>query len=213
MKLPTVLLATTVLIKLVISSAADFPIPKYVISESKLETMLDDPPSFSRSRRNDGVSSSSTKMMDIISYGRLDYLTGQYSTWASHDMVRNFWGLTESQDYNPTCLESSMPPTEMKKKLRRCLTTNYGGMFSNFLTNFYGYPEGNTDRSNDVGFICAQRRVGRVFGWLHSVYSVRNLPDYLLLVEDDTYINLDNVKVHLQNEGKLALAGCMYNKM
>ena len=199
MKLRTALLATTVLTRLVISSAVELRTSKYVISESKLETMLDDPPSFSRSRRNEGVSSSSTKMVDIISYGRLDYLKGQFSTWASHDMVRNFWGLTESQDYNPTCLEA-----DMKKKIGQCQTTNYGGMFSNF-------P--NAEGSNDAGFICAQRRVGRVFGWLHSVYSEGNLPDYLLLVEDDTYVNLDNVKVDLQNEGELALAGCMYDKM
>jgi hypothetical protein len=77
---------------------------EFVVPESQLNEMMDDPPSFSSLR--DAGSSPPGASMDVISLGsirRLDYLTGQILTWASHRMVRHFWGLSELQDYDPQC--------------------------------------------------------------------------------------------------------------
>lgn len=174
---------------------------EFVVSESQLDAMLDEPPSFSSTRET-----SSKHKLDIVSFGsvtRLDYFTGQAATWASHDMVRHFWGLSELQDYDTQCGE--MSPTEIQNTMKWCQTQNEGGK-SKLLPMLYGIL---ADRSADAGWVCAQRRLGRAFGWLQSVYSDSLLPDYLLLVDDDTYVDLDKFNLHLVESSSWALAGCV----
>ena len=52
-----------------------------------------------------------------------------------------------------------------------------------------GDSDGNVIFRNDIGWLCAQRRVGRALGWLsHKYVSDADLPDILLLVDDDTFV-------------------------
>lgn len=181
---------------------------EFIIPESELDRMLHDPPSFSSSRDRSTVESA----MDIVSLGsmkRLDYFTGQVETWANHNMVRNFWGFSELQNYNPQCVE--MRPDEMRTIEAKCRVKKPGRL-SEFFSKFYGYIEGDKIRSNDAAWTCDQRRMGRVFGWLQSVYSTHELPDYLFLVHDDTYVDLDMVKsyLRLRNKGEWAMAECVF---
>ena len=49
------------------------------------------------------------------------------------------------------------------------------------VTEGHSIMKGNVKR--DSGWFCAQRRLGRAFGWLEQVYAQRDfkLPDYLLV--------------------------------
>ena len=52
-----------------------------------------------------------------------------------------------------------------------------------------GDSDGNYLFRKDIGWLCAQRRVGRALGWLsHQYSSDAALPDVLLLVDDDTFV-------------------------
>lgn len=182
---------------------------EFIVPESELDQMLHDPPSFSSSYDRVTIPEDALDIVSLGSISRLDYFTGQVETWASHKMVRNFWGLTELQDYNPRCVETST--SEIKTAEQKCKTKKAGGL-SEFFTRFYGYTEGDKIRSDDAEWMCGQRRMGRVFGWLQSVYSTNELPEYLLLVNDGTYVDLEKVKSHLRalKEGGWAMAECVF---
>jgi hypothetical protein len=217
MKLSVAFLNIAIITQLNFTSASSKQGHEFVIPEQRLDDMLDDPPSFSSSRET-GIGSLSESSVDIISLGsitRMDYLTAQISTWASHRMVRHFWGLSEVQDYDPQCGEMSVH--EIHSIVEKCKAQNHSELskMSTFLAEFYGVSEGNRVRSNDPGWICALRRVGRAFGWLHSVYlnsKDSSLPDYLLMVDDDTYVDMEKVKSNLDKSKEWALSGCVFEE-
>ena len=88
-------------------------------------------------------------------------------TWASHDSVRNFWGVTEDQDYDKNCaLKTSVDKQQMY--LHTC------------------YPNGNAKEKKGWGWFCAQRRPGHALGWLQHMYQdPANIPDMLIIVDDE----------------------------
>jgi hypothetical protein len=191
---------------------------KYVINESGLSTILDEPPSFVSQAKSSGLTT------DIVSLGsvtRMDYLTAQIETWASHRGVRHYWGFSELQDFDPEC--STMSDEARSAAVDTCKT---GPAFKDpkiksFFADYYGLSEGNRVRSNDAGWICAQRRVGRALGWLHSQYSggKADIPDYLMVVDDDTFVDLVDVMSYLEQEAKknedvgaFARAGCVFEE-
>lgn len=117
----------------------------------------------------------------------------------------------------------------------KTLTSGDEGLFKDekmksFFGEYYGVSEGGRVRSRDAGWVCAQRRVGRALGWLHSKYSGGDgddkvdVPDYLMVVDDDTYVDLVDVMSYLEKEaekkkgeggedvdvGAFARAGCVF---
>lgn len=100
-------------------------------------------------------------------------LMAQMKTWASHVSVRNFWGVTEDQDYDVNCANQ----TDVEAQqffLQTC------------------WPEGNPRKVNGWGWFCAQRRPGHALGWLQKMYGdAANIPDMLILVDDDTSVDIE----------------------
>ena len=89
----------------------------------------------------------------------------------------------------------------------------------NFFTSYYGISEGGRTRTHDQGWVCAQRRLGRALGWLHAQYHVSgsDIPDYLFIVDDDTFVDTADVISYLEaeahgNSGLLMRAGCLFEK-
>lgn len=192
----------------------------FVLEESALKALLLEPPSFV-SHANSTSAAFST---DIVSFGsttRLDYLTAQIKTWASHHSTRHFWGFSELQDYDPEC--TSTRPEKLEDFVETCrnfhrTTDQDKNGARSFFSQYYGLTEGNRDRTHDAGWVCAQRRVGRAFGWLHSQYAggETTIPDYLALVDDDSYMDMVAVVRSLEEAEKeqkgaaFALGGCVF---
>eukprot|EP00804_Cyclotella_cryptica_P013053 CCRYP_002359-RA/>CCRYP_002359-RA protein AED:0.09 eAED:0.14 QI:151/0.85/0.75/1/0.85/0.75/8/502/1448 len=190
--------------------------PAFLLDGADLTTLVDDPPSFvSRADSSYGFAA------DIVSLGsvtRMDYLTSQIETWASHRAVRHFWGFSELQDYDPEC--SAMSDAARAAIVDTCKASMAvkDPKIQSFFSEYYGLSEGHRERSNDAGWICAQRRVGRAFGWLHSQYAggKATIPEYLILVDDDTYVDLVDVMAYLEKEDQkaegraFARAGCVF---
>lgn len=101
--------------------------------------------------------------------------------------------------------------------------------WGDFFANHYGETEGGRDRAGDAGWVCAQRRPGRALalGWLHSKYSIadttkkggNDIPDYLLMVDDDSYFDMSVIMEVLSEDdvgrgegvyGGRAVAGCAF---
>ena len=150
----------------------------------------------------------------------MDYLTAQFETWGSHKNVRHYWGFSELQDYDTECTD--MSESSLSEAVSTCKAAQgYGdAKIKSFFGDYYGISEGNRVRSNDAGWLCAQRRVGRALGWLHYQYVVKDveIPQYLAVVDDDTYIDLVDVISYLKKEEQktegraFARAGCVFQE-
>ena len=150
----------------------------------------------------------------------MDYLTAQFETWGSHKNVRHYWGFSELQDYDAECTD--MSESSLSEAVSTCKAAQgYGdAKIKSFFGDYYGISEGNRVRSNDAGWLCAQRRVGRALGWLHYQYVVQHveIPQYLAVVDDDTYIDLVDVVSYLKKEEQktegraFARAGCVFQE-
>jgi len=131
-------------------------------------------------------------IVDVVSIGsesRFDCMTSQLQTWAASS--RNFYGFTESTDFDPSCTLGLSDESVRLDYLNTCRLPNVG-------TKEYGIGHGDSG-----GWICAQRRVGKALGWLQAVYSSsrkggvkvkRSIPDILVIVDDDTSVDLNKVK-------------------
>ncbi|KAL9189189.1 hypothetical protein ACHAXT_011679 [Thalassiosira profunda] len=147
--------------------------------------------------------------VDVVGIGsatRPAHLAAQPQTWAS--AARNYWGFTEDNDYDPNC-SSNLNEVALQAFLNTCRAPNLGSK------EFGG---GHVDQP---GWFCAQRRVGRALGWLSHKYKgvdPSELPDGLLIVDDDTSVDLDKVRDIARaarppggpSGGPLAVAGSVF---
>ena len=156
---------------------------------------------------------------DVVSIGsrsRPALLEGQADTWASPyavNGVHNFWGFDESID-GDVCSAATKHGIEAKSEGGTCASriANGGLVFGDpsiesFVASRYGQGEGGADHRNDAGWICAQRRVGIALGWLQEEYGYDGksddptpLPDALLLVDDDSYLDVGRVGKYMAME-------------
>lgn len=138
--------------------------------------------------------------VDVLSLGykdRLEFLETQRQTWASHQYVRSFWGLTEIDDMARNC-ESTIV-SDVKDHIRTCKSyhrSNSEGL-KKFRTDLYDMTYVGK-KKNPKSWLCAQSRL--ILGFikllneyqrlLSTEFMSKVLPDYLAIVEDDTYLNM-----------------------
>lgn len=100
-----------------------------------------------------------------------------------------------TQDYDINCaFYSDENLNSVESHVQMCRTTPpyLDEQINSFVKQAYtgvGDSDGNYLFRKDIGWLCAQRRVGRALGWLSHQYSSHAaLPDVLLLVDDDTFV-------------------------
>ena len=109
-------------------------------------------------------------------------------TWASHYSVRNFWGVTEEQDYDVEC--GQQPEEALGVYLQSCRTESSGAKFRHGAFGHRPYDK------KGWGWFCAQRRPGHALGWLQSMYQdPAYIPDILIIVDDDTSVDIEAVQL------------------
>jgi len=155
-------------------------------------------------KHHNNVPEGQEMVVDVVSIGsesRFDYMTSQLQTWAA--ITRNFYGFTESTDFDPSCTLSLSDESTRLNYVNTCRLPNVG-------TKEYGIGHGNSG-----GWICAQRRVGKALGWLQAVYSSsrkggvkvkRSIPDILVIVDDDTSVDLNKVKQFMMTKENSSLS-------
>ncbi|KAL3800022.1 hypothetical protein ACHAWO_004700 [Cyclotella atomus] len=162
---------------------------EFVSDESSLQSLLFKPPAIIHQTNCDDDMDS----IDVVSLGsktRLDYLQGQIETWASHTSVRNFFGFTEVDDFSD-CSSSTIDELESYVDSCKAMPRN-DDRIETFFTTYYGLSEGNITRSNNIGW--------------------QLIPDYLWIVDDDTFIDSASILTHLQNanSSNIMRAGCLF---
>ena len=204
---------------------------KFVIPIEQLAATKSTPPTITHSNP---IDIQQDVVIDVISLGsqtRPEYLTYQTKTWATHPNIRHFWGLTEEDDYNANC--SNVDIHLLDESIERCKSSmGWENDMEGFRTQAYGQAGGSHAQENlygtlgggvarlkkamedahkhKAGWFCAQRRIGPAFGWIQSVYqdNTTSIPDILVLVDDDTSVDIENMKEQMfQNGTKDPLIG------
>ena len=161
--------------------------------------------------------SRSTFTVDILSVSsikQLDLLRAQEKTMGSHVSVRNFFNATELDDADPTCHQDITwdhvsNVSAFCRSHRRALSHIFKYLRGNFASTRWLQK-----KKNPVGWLCAQTRPASGIMKVNKHYKSTGepLPDYLVVMDDDTYYNMklfeSNFK-QLDSSKDIIFSGCL----
>lgn len=166
---------------------------------------------------NSQVSSPSSFTVDILSVGSMtqsDLLKAQQETFASHITVQNFFNATEIDDTDPDCYKYlTLDDVRMVSNFCRTRPKGLSHVFHS-LRGQYGRTQWLFKKANPAGWLCA---IGRPYSGLLKVYkhykeSKQALPDYLIIIDDDTYYDMEQFQQYfakMNSSQDLYYAGCL----
>lgn len=159
-------------------------------------------------------------VIDIVSIGsqsRPQYQDAQELTFGSHVTVRNFFRITEADDLETSChsnltLDDVVGITRFCRRRSRQIVKKHFHLSS--MRRNYATGRWLEKKKNPVGWMCAQKRPADGFRRVLKMYeNTTTIPDYLFVMDDDTYVNMANVTNFLPGnypaDQALAVAGCM----
>jgi hypothetical protein len=119
----------------------------------------------------------------------------QFDTWASHKAGRHFFLATEFDDANPTCYQAmtdAMIQDHLSNKCKR--PKNVLNDLARSFTSSYARLQWLAKKKSSSGWMCAQRRFDVALTKVVEIYAeTLSLPDYFIIADDDTYINLEHI--------------------
>lgn len=156
---------------------------------------------------------------DILSIGsntRPDFLHAQRHSFGSHKAVRHFFDATEVDDLDPNC-STSLSMDDVKAISKFCSTKRWKAHQFLMLNQRSSYASAAwlSKKTHPAGWMCAQKRPSFGFGKVVDFYRTHpELPDYLIIMDDDTYYNIDHVEAFMTTNMMdpsiaYAIAGCM----
>lgn len=174
---------------------------------------------------NDNSKSNVTVIIDIVSIGtirRPEAQDAQQQTFGQHPSVRTFYRITEQDDTDETC-HTQLTMEHVHKIVNFCKhhvrVQAYPRLFHTS-QSYWSVPTLlERQGANPPGWVCAQKRpMDGLFHALNDYYHHNiSLPDYLFLMDDDTYIPnmpavLETIVQHYpsRDQGGYAVAGCRY---
>jgi len=154
--------------------------------------------------------------VDVLSLGyqeRLDFMKTQQETWGSHASVRSFWGLSESEH---KCKEKM----DVQKHFKFC--ERWHNDHSKAMEKFekHLYDRSFLERKDNLSeWLCAQKRLVSGLARRLQTYGnesneenkVTEYPDFLFIVEDDTYVNVELFDEFVRGKDPnvpMAFSGC-----
>jgi hypothetical protein len=87
-----------------------------------------------------------------------------------------------------------------------------------FMRNFYAHDPWLLKKQNPGGWLCAQTRpIVALYKVALRKYRMEELPDYLIIVDDDTHLNLPMIHDYFQSDptyfaAARTIAGCLVRK-
>jgi Glycosyltransferase 61 len=153
--------------------------------------------------------------IDIVSIGSISrsaYLDSQKETFGSHRLVRDFHRISEVNDADKRCAKD-LSNAQFRKVLTFCRQLHDQSSVSKaFRSDLFG------PRRNSTGWLCAQKRPIDALQLVLKKFKSgkRSIPDYLFLIDDDTYLNMDALvetldESYAPNENHI-IAGCTYRR-
>ena len=157
-------------------------------------------------------------VIDMISIGsdtRPHYQTVQQETFGRHAAVRHFYKITEANDTHTTCHNMTVAQAENVYDIcKRPSTYRSWPLMRRHLAP-RKWLFGGVKQKNPVGWLCAQRRPLDALQGVLSNYAaeLEEYPDYLFVMDDDSWFHLDSVLVELTTNHPASkaelVAGCL----
>lgn len=148
--------------------------------------------------------------IDILTIGSKlneDLPQMQHETFAQHYSIRTFIVATENDDPDPFCYQN-ISREEIEEHARKCRSKKFWRVQMksyNLLThNFrklYARPEWLRTKNNIQGWFCAIKRQDYAFLKYMNLLKESGipLPNYLMVIDDDTYLNVHHIENYLKN--------------
>ena len=137
------------------------------------------------------VNRSIKPLIDIISIGTIlkpELQDAQQRTFGSHSAVRNFFRITELNDTDAAC-STNLTTSQWANIFNFCKELENQTYVSTMLRQRVYNPK------NHTGWLCAQKRpLDGIYLALQQYSSTSYetaMPDYLIVTDDDTYVNMD----------------------
>jgi hypothetical protein len=156
------------------------------------------------SRSNDDI------VIDIISVGsitRQEYQLQQERTFGSHPSIRHFYRVNEYNDTSDPLCSQQLSLQQVKRITKYC-NTQWDADTSTMRTWLRKRLKPYRYAKQSVGWLCAQKRPIDALQLLLQQYQTthpNHIPDFVVVLNDDTYINMDNFLLGLQNHTQLQL--------
>lgn len=175
------------------------------------EKVISPPPL--RKRPKDDRKRAKLPTVDIISTGSLhrqEYLEAQRATFATHYAVRTFRTTTEHDDADARC-HLDLNNTDIEAITKHCHKTFPDQTEASRLIRQKKFMP----KKNSTGWLCAQKRpIDGLAAMLQEYETDDMLPDYLMLIDDDSYVNVPDTlqfltEFHPPNLPQ-AISGCRY---
>ena len=166
-------------------------------------------------------------ILSVASIQQLDLLQAQRETFATHISVRNFFNATEHDDADPDC-HKDLTWEDVQRVSSFCRnrplpsgTANYIHPLLRHLRGKYARIQWLQKKKNPVGWLCAIVRPysGLMKAYHHyrdnnnnNGYSDEGLPDYFIILDDDTYYNMEEFEKNFEGRNsseELFYAGCL----
>jgi hypothetical protein len=144
--------------------------------------------------------------IDVLVVGsqfKLSAARKQFQTWGSHSFVRNFIVSTEYDDPIPDCnsnttIDDVARISQTCKGARFWRSKNAFNPLTKHWLRAFGRIQWLKKKKNPAGWVCAQRRFISSLTRVIDLYHADDIyPDYLIVADDDTYMNLENVTDYL----------------
>ena len=157
--------------------------------------------------------------VDILSVAsidtkRMELLNAQKRILTSHSSVRNFFNVTEVDDYDPTCYKD-LTLEQVEAVSNFCRKRPPGLSYEmRFMRAQYARKQFINKKKNPAGWLCAIPRPysGLRKAYLHYKENRQELPDYFIVMDDDTYYNIETFEqIHnkLNSTEQTVVAGCL----
>jgi hypothetical protein len=144
-----------------------------------------------RQVNNETAASATDRIVDILSIGSLTKVNlqdAQQRTFGSHPTVRNFYRITEADDADQEC-PTTLTSQQLDDIIGFCKKGKKGESFMQYkFRRFLFNP------TKHPGWMCAQKRPIDGLNKVLNMYKEGlEIPEYVFVIDDDTYINMESV--------------------
>jgi hypothetical protein len=157
-----------------------------------------------------------TIIVDVLSVGsqkRHENQKRQIETFGSHKTIRNFFLADERVDSDRNCGDS-LTIEDTFNISSFCVNKEWDDdnqWIMRLMKRHYITRERLEANPNPVGWLCAQARPLHALFQIQKHYQRQSLPDYMIIMDDDSYYNMNKFQKHFSLEGASrarAIAGC-----
>lgn len=143
-------------------------------------------------------------ILSISSKFTLELPHMQHKTFARHSSIRNFVIATEDDDPDPLCYKKKTKK-DIENYALKCRSKKYWqkvkahNLLTHNLQKLYARPEWLKTKNKLEGWFCAIKRQDYAFIKYMELLKESSipLPNYIMIIDDDTYLNVDHLENYL----------------